>query len=435
LPNSRRLAKPAFVLLALAGLAVAISACALVKLSSLAVSQPGGIGPARVHFLLCTEPEGEAEECSPNNPPEPNEQLQYLLGIAVPPGSSPPQTITAVPLTGGTPITYSLNKEVATELAAASQVAAAEEPALKAWPPTGLEGVGYLSAPHVEEVGVTQEWSVDADFGLPAGTGPFSGPFASAVAEGSREISAGHPATAPVHCWRFAGSPEEGEALCFPTAKEVQVGTSDLRIAPPKTTQVFVGGRAPVKFKLDFASTAPAVPTLGLGATTSVKGGKTTLVSGASFVPGALDPGTHRAPVAHSEVMVSVPKGTKPGTYEVTLTGTASQGGTSSAVAKLKVTKPKLKFGGVKLNKKNGTATLKVKVPGGGRLTVAGKGIVKAKKTSKKAKTLKVAIKATGTAKSLLEQTGKAKVKIKATFKPSSGIQVSKTKAITLKLG
>ena len=48
--------------------------------------------------------------------------------------------------------------------------------------------------------------------------------------------------------------------------------------------------------------------------------------------------------------------------------------------AKLKVTKPKLKFGGVRLNTAKGTATLKVKVPGGGSLTVAGKGVAKVKK-------------------------------------------------------
>jgi hypothetical protein len=102
-------------------------------------------------------------------------------------------------------------------------------------------------------------------------------------------------------------------------------------------------------------------------------------------------------------------------------------------VAKLKVTKPKLKFTGVKLNASKGTATLKVKVPSGGRLTIGGKGVAKVKKKSKKAKTLKVNIAATGDAGAELSSAGKVKLKVKATFKPSSGISVSKTKKIVLK--
>ena len=432
--SKSRLAKPILLLIAIAGLALAISACAVFKQGSLVVSQPGGIGTVRVHFLLCTEPEGS--ECKPNEPEEPNQQTQYLIGIAVPPGSVPPATFTAVPLKGGAPIVFNLNQEAGAEMAAAAKKLNEEEPKFPVWPPAGLEGVGYLSAPYAEEEGAVREWSVDADFGLPAPAdgGAFAGPFVAAITEGGRTVTAEHPASAPVHCWRFEGPPNPGEALCAFSIEQAQVATSDLRITPPKkATGVFVGGRAPFKFSLNFASTAPAPPAITLSARTSVKGGKTSLLTGAGFAPGALDPTTHRAPTATSEVKVSVPKGTKPGTYEVTLTGTAAQGGAVSGVAKLKVTKPKLKFGGVKLNTKKGTATLKVKVPGAGRLTVTGKGIARVKKSAKKAKTLKVTIKAKGNAAALLAQTGKAKVKLKATFKPSSGITVSKGKSITLK--
>lgn len=433
--KTRRLVKLSVLLLAIAGLAIVLSACALLKEGSLSVSQ-AGIGSARVHFILCTEP--EAGECKANEPEEPNQTSQYLLGIAVPPGSVPPATITATPLKGGAPIVFTLNKEVATEIAAASQFLAAEEPKFKAWPPAGLEGVGYISAPYVEEEGVIREWSVDADLGLPvpADGGAFAGPFATALAEGGRVVTPAHPASSPVRCWRFSGPPAEGEAICTPVLEEGQVGTSNLRVAPPTTTaKAFVGGKVPVKFGLNFASTAAALPTMSLSVTTTLKGGKATLVNGASFVPGPLDPSTHRAATATSEVMVAIPSNAKPGTYEVTLTGTAAQGGTASGVAKVKVTKPKLSLGGVKLNKGKGTATLKVKVPSGGRLTVSGKGIAKVKKSTGKAKTLKVTIKATGKAKTTLDATGKVKVKAKATFKPSSGIQVSKSKSITLKLG
>ena len=434
MPIKHRLAKPAVVLVVLSGLALAISACAIFKVGSLSVSQPGGIGSARVHFALCTEP--EEGKCTLNEPEEPNQQTQYLIGIAMPPGSTPPATITAVPVSGGAPINFTLNGEVASELAAASKKLSEEEPEVKAWPPAGLEGAGYLSAPYAEEEAVSREWSVDADFGLPAPAdgSPFAGPFATGVAEGGRVVHAGHPASAPVRCWRFEGTPAEGEAVCSFDFEDAQAGTTDLRInGPAKPASGFVGGSVPVKFSLNLASTAGSLPVISLSATSSVKGGKAKVVPGSTFTPGALDPTTHRAPSATTEVSLSVPKNTKPGTYEVTLTGTASQGGTASAVAKVKVTKPKISLGGVKLNKAKGTATLSVKVPSAGTLTASGKGIVKAKKKAKKAKKLKITIRANGKALAQLEETGKVKVKAKVSFKPTSGIAVKKTKAILLK--
>jgi hypothetical protein len=251
------------------------------KLNSLQVSQPGGIGSARIHFELCTDP-------IPNCEPDQTEgTLQYLRGIAVRPGSTPPQK---------------------------------------------------------------------------------------------------------------------------------QAGTSDLRIAAPATTKVFVGGRAPVAFGLSFSSTASTPLAIAYTATSTLKGAKATAN-------------------AKGQVTVTVPRTAKPGTYEVTLTGTAQvpNGASSSAVAKFKVTKPKIKLGGVKLNKAKGTARLSVKVPSAGTLTVSGKGIVKAKKKTKNAKKLAITIKAKGATKTQLEQTGKAKVKAKVSFKPSSGIAAKKTKSITLK--
>jgi hypothetical protein len=305
------------------------------------------------------------------------------------------------------------------------------------WPPSGLQGVGYLSGAVQDVKGPAYEWSVDADFGLPvaADGSPFAGPFATGIALGFREVSPALSANRPVHCVRIE-EPEapEDTALCGGTNQQSQVGTSDLRIAgPAKAIEVFQGGNAPVKFKLNYATTGTTIPSFALKAATSLKGGKASIATGASFVPGALNPASHRAPTATSEAKVKVPKNAKPGTYEVTLTAMAPQGGTASAVAKVKVVKPKLKLGGVKLNKANGTATLTVKVPGAGTLTVTGKDIVKAKKKAKKAKKLKITVKAKGKTKAQLEATGKAKVKAKLSFKPKSGITVKKSKSISLK--
>ena len=175
------------------------------------------------------------------------------------------------------------------------------------------------------------------------------------------------------------------------------------------------------------------MPSFALSATTSAKGGKAKLAS-KTFTPGAPDPTTHLSPTTPGKVTVSLPPKIKPKTYTVTLTATTPQGGIATGVAKLKVTKPKLKFGAAQLNTGKGTATLKVTVPGAGKLTIAGKGVAKVKKKAKKKKTLKVKIAPTGSAGAQLDSSGSVKVKVKATFKPTSGISVSKTKSIVLKL-
>lgn len=435
LSHLRRRTKPLIALVALLTLALVFSACAYFKEGSLSLSQPGGIGPVRVHFTLCTEPE---PECSPASE---TEEVQYLLGVAVPPGSTPPATVTAVPVGGGSPLTFTRNDEVATEIAAASanlkKLAEKEGEAEKAppvWPPAGLQGVGYISNALLEQEGVQVEWNVDADFGLPvaADGSPYPGPFATGLSLGFREVSPTQSASRPVHCWRFEGEPQEGEAFCFGTAMEGQTGTADLRVAAPAPTSVFLGGKAAIAFPFNFAATASPSPTFALSATSTLPKAKLSLAS-PTLTPGTPDPNTHRAPTAEQEVSVTVPKNAKPGTYEVTITATAPQGGTTSQTTKLKVTKPKLKLGGVKLNKATGTATLSVKVPGAGTLTVAGKGIVKAKKKAKKAKRLMITIKVRGATKAELDQLGRVKVRAKLTFKPTSGIAAKKTKSITLK--
>ncbi|HEY7255467.1 MAG TPA: hypothetical protein VH476_02190 [Solirubrobacterales bacterium] len=434
-----RFAKPAAALIAAAAVVLAVSGCAFLKPNSLALTQPQGTGPVRVHFNLCTL--GGSGFCGPN---EDEESLQYVAGIAVPPGSVPPASFTAVPVGGGTPIAFTRDDEVVPEMTAAAaaiqkflgeaetpeEIKEAEElrPFLGGpWPPSGLQGVGYISAPVQELEGVAAEWSVDADFGLPtpADGGPFAGPFATSVAIGFREVTATEPASRPLHCARFEALPQEGEAFCSGSLQQAQIGTADLRIAAPaKPAQAFVGGSAQLAFPLKFGGAPTTPPTFALSATTTVKGGKTKLGSG-SFTPGPANP--------TGNVTVSVPNSAKPGTYSVTLTAATFQGSTATQVGKLKVTKPKLKFAGVQLNAGKGTATLKVKVPGAGRLTITGKGVAKVKKKANKAKTLKVKIKTTGGTSDQLGNAGSVKVKVKATFKPSSGISVSKTKSIVLK--
>jgi hypothetical protein len=241
--RGRRFAKPVLALLAAGVLVLVISGCAYFKTGSLAVSQPAAVGSVRVHFVLCTTGK---EICSAN---EDNETVQYLIGIAVPSGSTPPASFTAVPLKGGAPITFTRSDEVASEMAAAAAslqklFAGAGTPkekeeaeAVKAllggeWPPAGMQGVGYISGAVTEAENANLEWSVDAEFGLPtaAGGAPFTGPFGTAIAYGFREVSGTMPSSRPVHCIRYEEgvTSKEGDAFCGGTVQQVQTGTSDL---------------------------------------------------------------------------------------------------------------------------------------------------------------------------------------------------------------
>jgi hypothetical protein len=305
-----------------------------------------------------------------------------------------------------------------------------------AWPPNGLQGVGYLSAAVVEEKNESVEWNVDADFGLPAAQGgqPFAGPFATGLALGLRLIEEGQPAGRPVRCIRIAAGAEaqKGEAFCSGSIAEAQFGTADLAIAAPaKPAKAFVGGSAQLPYSLTYAGSS--VSSFALSATSTAKGAKTKL-SPNTFTPGTPNSSTHLSPTGTGTVTVSVPRSLKPGTFAVTLTAKAAQGGSVSQVGTFKVVKAKIKFGGVRIDSAKGLATLPVKVPGAGKLTITGKGIAKAAKKSKKAKQLKMKIAPTGRAAAKLRSSGTVKVKAKATFKPTSGISVSKTKSIILKL-
>jgi hypothetical protein len=416
--------KSVLVLAVFALLALGLSACAHLKLNSLQLSQPAGIGPVKVHLALCTDP-GPDENCGPN---EDEGQSQYMLALAVPKGSVGPQTITAVPKGAGAPITFNRNEEVTKALQNLAQELESEG----SYPPEGTESAGYLSSVFDEEKGQIREWLVDFELSLPAAAdgGSFGGPFAASVVFGWRKVDGTHPANRPVDCYEpVSGS--DPTAGCGESAF-AEIGTSDLKIAAPAPASAYVGGKATIPFPFDFASTASPLPGFGLTASSTLPQA-TLKLSEAIFAPGTPDPNTHRSPASSPSVAVTVPKTAKPGSYEVTLTATTGAGGSVSQKATLKVTKPKIKLGGVKLNKAKGTATVAVKVPSAGTLTVSGKGIAKAKKKAKTAKKLKITVKAKGASKAQLEQLGELKVKAKLTFKPTSGIAAKKTKSITLK--
>ncbi len=100
-------------------------------------------------------------------------------------------------------------------------------------------------------------------------------------------------------------------------------------------------------------------------------------------------------------------------------------------------------FGRLKHRRKNGTATLPVRVPGPGTLSLRGKGIVKqraarivsrtqADRAISAAGTVKLLIKAKGKAKRKLNREGKVKVKVRVTYTPTDGTANAKTPKVKL---
>jgi hypothetical protein len=92
----------------------------------------------------------------------------------------------------------------------------------------------------------------------------------------------------------------------------------------------------------------------------------------------------------------------------------------------------RITVGKLKLNKKAGTATLTVKTPDAGTLTLAGKGLKGVVRSSKGGATLHLPIKPAGKTKRALAMTGKAKLILSLTFAPSGG--TAKRTSKTLKL-
>jgi hypothetical protein len=95
------------------------------------------------------------------------------------------------------------------------------------------------------------------------------------------------------------------------------------------------------------------------------------------------------------------------------------------------------KRGKLTLNKKKGTGSLAVVVPGGGTLTVVGKGkpkrIKRATLSVPAGGTVKVPLKPTAAGRKALKAKGKLKTRIDVTFTPTGGTAATQTYKVTLK--
>jgi len=439
MPRMRRLVRYASLLAVTGAVGLGLGGCDWPVQGSLVTNQPQGIGPVHIRFELCTFDINEflisegSVECSPRKE---DGQAQDFLALALPPGSTPPETITAVPSpeTGGTPIVYTRSQKVA------EKAAEVEPEQTEPWYPPGSVMVGYISQVFDEKKGENLRWSVEIDVELPPAA-PYADTFSPGVFLGWRRISAEKPESRPFKCndEEFESKeigPEETEFIvyeaCGPIGSD-SIGVSDLEVLPPKgVTNAYVGGTASVPFELALGSTAEPVPTFSLKGSTNLAGASAAATNGV-FQPGAIDATTHLAPVASRKVSVKVPAKAKPGVYDVVLTASTPAGGSTAGLARLRVTKPKIKVFKAKV-KPNGTAVLPVKVPGAGVLTAKGKGLAKAKRRTKRAGKVSLKLKAKGAAKAELLASGATKLKFVVAFKPNSGSPVSLSRSVKLKL-
>lgn len=86
-----------------------------------------------------------------------------------------------------------------------------------------------------------------------------------------------------------------------------------------------------------------------------------------------------------------------------------------------------------KLNRKEGTATLAVRIPAAGTLTLTGKQVVKQKRARKAAGTIKLLVKAKGKARKALNRKGQTRVKATVAFIPAGGAAASQVRSLVLK--
>lgn len=93
----------------------------------------------------------------------------------------------------------------------------------------------------------------------------------------------------------------------------------------------------------------------------------------------------------------------------------------------------KFAFGKLTLNRKKGTATIQVKVPGAGKVALLNSKTVAAQsKTAPRKTTVKLTIKAKGKAAKDLRKKGRTRLKIKVKFTPKGGTPLTKAKTVQL---
>jgi hypothetical protein len=178
------------------------------------------------------------------------------------------------------------------------------------YPEDGMHWVGYVSDVQSPPVGYGSAFGVSPRFSLPQH--PFAGPFPYKVVGGWRELTdADADGSAAIDCT------DTGSTSCAETGAsgdDTSLATLDLAVLPGgDVPAVEAGGHVSVPFSLQLYGTGGEGARFALSASSDLAGASLSVARSAG--------------AGGSEVGVSVPAGTAPGTYRVTLEATAPADG------------------------------------------------------------------------------------------------------------
>ncbi len=127
---------------------------------------------------------------------------------------------------------------------------------------------------------------------------------------------------------------------------------------------------------------------------------------------------------------------TEPGTYRVTATASDAAGTPVSAAGTISI-QPSNRFaiGRLSRNRRRGTATLFLTVPGPGRLVLSGKAVRKTSRRARRAGRVKLPVRARGAALRRLARRGKVRLVLKIAFTPDGGTTLVEEKGVMLVKG
>ncbi len=306
-------------------------------------TQNAVIGSVHVTFTVCAQtnsnspPPGSCPGTGNSNQSTVDQPTQVFLGFRVPTGAGAPPSFSSTatgPGDAGPQLTFTLNPQYASEL---QRLDAA---------PSGEQWVGYTSQyVAYNHTSGDQDFTASIDFGLPtnADGAPYTGPFTWQAVVGGRYFGgSGTPAAnAPVDCENSLSAPFGGQTVGWVCVDDPSpstfnsdnsLPTRDAGITSSAAASGPSGTTASVPFTFGFVGTAIPAANFTLQATTTILGATATPDPGTVTPAG---PGT--TPVS---VSVTIPAGTNPGPYPVTLTANLADGESRTGTGMLVVLPP-----------------------------------------------------------------------------------------------
>jgi RTX calcium-binding nonapeptide repeat (4 copies) len=293
------------------------------------LTQPGVIGPVEIQTTLCASDGTPSCPNGASGAPLPGGNIQMLVAYRIRTDVVAPASFTAT--AAGQAVTFAADAGYAAELNRLSP------------PPAGSQWVGYLSTPAIFQLNAGDTVTIRPRFALtPSGGAPFASPFTYRTVVGARQVTGALPATRPVVCGPTFGSVGDGGSTHCADAPAAGFAAKnravrDLAAIPVANGTGAPGGTAAATFRLDFAGDAdPSVASFALTTATTVPGGTAQVTGGgAVFMPLVTDEDRD------VPILVTIPPGTPPGSYAVTLTariGSDATLQTRTATAQVAVT-------------------------------------------------------------------------------------------------